>query len=45
MSKKKKKFLKIPEIIGSFFHREDSISARKIQKSQEEDRLIQSKYK
>jgi glycosyltransferase involved in cell wall biosynthesis len=45
MSKNNKKFLKIPEIIGSFFHREDSISARKIQKSQEEDRLIQSKYK
>ena len=45
MSKNNKNFLKIPEIIGSFFHREDSISARKIQKAQEEDRLIQSKYK
>ena len=45
MSKNNKRFLRIPEIIGSFYHREDSISVNKISKAQEEDKLIQTKYK
>jgi len=44
MSKNNRKFVRIPEIIGSFYHRKDSISVNKISKAQEEDRLIQTKY-
>lgn len=44
MSKKGYKFLRIPEMIGSFYGRPDSISAnQKI--AQVEDYLIQNKYK
>lgn len=44
MSKKAYKFMRIPEIIGSFYGRPDSISAnQKI--AQVEDFLIQNKYK
>jgi glycosyltransferase involved in cell wall biosynthesis len=45
MSKNNKKFFKIPETIGSFYHRDDSISVRKKSKAQEEDQFIQTKYK
>lgn len=45
MSKANCNFMKIPEIIGSFYHREDSIHASNASKAREEDLLIQNKYK
>ena len=45
MSKAGLKFKKIPEIIGSFYHRDDSIHATNSEKARQEDLLIQNKYK
>ena len=45
MSKAGLKFKKIPEIIGSFYNREDSIHASNFEKARNEDLIIQKKYK
>ena len=45
MSKANYSFMKIPEIIGSFYHRNDSIHASNSAKAKEEDLYIHTKYK
>lgn len=44
LSKNNYKFKKIPEIVGCFLDRPNSISKEKIQLAQQEDREIQKKY-
>ena len=39
------KFTKIPEIVGCFYHRENSVSVKNLSKAQEEDKKIQEFYK
>jgi glycosyltransferase involved in cell wall biosynthesis len=45
LSKKGFKFKKIPDIIGSFYQREDSVSTGDLVIAQAEDKEIQEKYK
>jgi glycosyltransferase involved in cell wall biosynthesis len=45
LSKKGFKFKKIPDIIGSFYQREDSVSTGDLVMAQAEDKEIQEKYK
>lgn len=45
LSKNNYKFKKIPEFIGGYFYREESISIYNMQQAQKEDLEIQSKYK
>lgn len=45
MSKANYSFMKIPEIIGSFYYRSDSIHASNAAKAKEEDLYIHTKYK
>lgn len=45
MSKKGYKFMRIPEMIGSFYYRNDSIHSQNERVAQTEDFLIQNKYK
>lgn len=45
LSKSNFKFKKIPDIIGSFYQREDSVSIDNINLAQKEDKEIQEKYK
>lgn len=44
LSKNNYKFKKIPEIVGCFFDRPNSVSQQKIQLAQQEDRKIQTAY-
>jgi hypothetical protein len=44
LSKNNYKFQKIPETIGCFMDRPNSVSQQKIQLAQQEDREIQNKY-
>jgi glycosyltransferase involved in cell wall biosynthesis len=45
LSKNNYKFKKIPEFIGSYFYREESVSVLNMQLAQEEDKEIQNNYK
>lgn len=45
MSKAGLKFKKIPEIIGSFYDRDDSIHASNAEKARQEVLFIRNKYK
>lgn len=45
MSKQKRSFKKIPEAIGSFYLREDSVHSSNAEKARQEDQFIQTKYK
>jgi GT2 family glycosyltransferase len=45
MSKAGKKFQRIPQLIGSFFFRPDSVHSANAQKARQEDLFIQAKYK
>tara|TARA_R100000700_G_C3162241_1_gene138082 strand:+ start:288 stop:1016 length:729 start_codon:yes stop_codon:yes gene_type:complete len=44
LSANKFKFKKIPDIIGCFYHRDDSVSVENLQLAQKEDREIQNLY-
>ena len=45
LSKNNYKFKKIPEFIGSYFYREESVSILNMQLAQKEDKEIQNNYK
>ena len=45
MSKHNNKFMKIPEIIGSYYHRNDSISCLNPEKTMQEDNFLRNKHR